>query len=559
MTKMKNIIYVSLLIVAALTLGSCNKFLDEMPDNRATLDSPEKIQKLLVSAYANRSYARMCEIASDNCDDLGPNNPHGNLLLYANSYWMDMNEADNDSNKNTWQQYYYTINVANTALQGIIDLGDGPELQAYKGEALLCRAYAHFCLTMLYCLPYHPEKSSQYHGIPYMEAPETKLNPHYERGNLKEVYEKIARDIEEGLPLVSDVVYSVPKYHFNEAAAYAFATRFYLNYMKWEKVVEYADKVLGADPSSALRDWEATAQLPYDYLPRTLDYIDPKHKFNLLLIPLYSACGDLFNAGWDGGARYAHNNRVSKTETFRAKRPMGGMFDSYKYNSSSQIYHCWPMDRESNTVNKVYMNKWTSQWEVANPVTGSGYSRCTFVTLTTNEVLLNRAEAYIHLKEYDKAAADLEIWNQSFCKVGQNGVVSLTRERINEVYGNSSSSAYIAEYTAEKPTSRKPINPHGFEIEAGEQEYMIQAALYCRRLDFLGEGLRWTDLKRYGIVVHRFDDTNYIDNGTTGFRVSATLDEKDLRRAFQLPQDVIAAGLEANPRNETSPNHPFCQ
>ena len=41
------IIFAALLAAAT----SCEKFLDTMPDNRAKIDSQEKIQKLLVSAY----------------------------------------------------------------------------------------------------------------------------------------------------------------------------------------------------------------------------------------------------------------------------------------------------------------------------------------------------------------------------------------------------------------------------------------------------------------------------------------------------------------------------
>lgn len=92
-----------LLGAGSLTLAACNDFLDELPDNRTELDTPDKINRLLVSAYPSRSFTRMCEIASDNCDDMGANNPNTSLLLEHNSYWMDMNEAENDSNKNTWQ------------------------------------------------------------------------------------------------------------------------------------------------------------------------------------------------------------------------------------------------------------------------------------------------------------------------------------------------------------------------------------------------------------------------------------------------------------------------
>ncbi len=128
-----------------------------------------------------------------------------------------------------------------------------------------------------------------------MEAPETTLNPVYHRDNLKEVYEKKSTGTSrEALPLVSDANYAVPKYHFNRSAAYAFATRFNLYYLKWEKVVEYASEVLGSAPSTVMRDWAAVKQLAWDGSVRTLDYISVGHSFNLLMIPMVTGNGSLF-------------------------------------------------------------------------------------------------------------------------------------------------------------------------------------------------------------------------------------------------------------------------
>ena len=177
-----------------------------------------------------------------------------------------------------------------------------------------------------------------------MEAPETTLNPVYHRDNLKEVYEKIDRDIEEALPLVSDVNYAVPKYHFNRSAAYAFATRFNLYYLKWEKVVEYASEVLGSAPSTVMRDWAAVKQLAWDGSVRTLDYISVGHSFNLLMIPMVTGNGSLFNAWSNSGARFTHNYRVAKRETYRAKRPMGGPWDRWKDNCIEKVYQHPPFD-----------------------------------------------------------------------------------------------------------------------------------------------------------------------------------------------------------------------
>ena len=256
--------------------------------------------------------------------------------------------------------------------------------------------------------------------------------------------------------------------------------------------------------------------------------------------------------------RYAHTNRIAKMETVRAKRPMGGAYDTGKQDNTQYIYQMVPFYWADLITNKVYWPKWPSQWEVVDPVAGTGYGRSTMVALNANEVLLNRAEAYIQLKEYDKAAADLDAWNCSMYKVGSNGIRHLTRELIDEVYGDPSSSLYIKEYTREEPTSRKPIHPHGFTVEPGTQENMTQCLLFCKRIDSLEEGLRWMDLKRYGITIDRFDDSDYDDATTSGFEATVTLPYNDLRRAFQIPSESIKTGLEPNPRNNAEcPDHPF--
>ena len=538
----------------ATLFSACGEFLDELPDNRAELDSPEKIYKLLVSAYPDRTYVRMCEFSSDNVDDQGADDPNYWRILEQNAYWSDIVDADNESNSETWRSYYLSIEHANVALQAIEELGTPEELLPAKGEALLCRAYAHFCLTMLYCLPYHPEKASEYLGVPYITEPVTELNPDCERGTLEEDYERIAADIEEGLPLIDDNAYTVPKYHFNRSAAYAFASRFYLYYMKWSRVIECANEVLGSNPALVLRNWDDARSA--DWGDQALQYVDANNEFSLMLTTLFSSNGSIFNAWSSTGSRFTHTYRISKHETYRTKRPMGGAYDLYG-DKSLEMYRYSPYINDN--IEKIYMPKWPSQWQTIDMIPGVGYSRSTMVAFTTNETLLNRAEAYIHLKEYDAAVEDLDIWNNSYYTVGENDIVHLTRERINEVYGDPQSENYIAEYTSEAPTSRKPLHPHGFIVEPGEQENMIQCLLFCRRIETIADGLRWGDVKRYGIVVDRFDDINYVDSQTSGFRVAATLDEKDLRRAIQLPAEVITSGMEPNPRNADAPNHPFRQ
>ena len=57
-------------------------------------------------------------------------------------------------------------------------------------------------------------------------------------------------------------------------------------------------------------------------------------------------------------------------------------------------------------------------------------------------------------------------------------------------------------------------------------------------------GLRWFDIKRYGITIYRRKLASYNTLGS----VTDELHARDPRCAMQLPMDVVAAGLTPNPR-----------
>ena len=86
----------------SLTVSSCNDFLDEMPDNRTELDTPEKITKLLVTAYPTTSWNLLAEFSSDNTDDNGPKYQIFDRLSREIYEWKDTKETGNDSPVTYW-------------------------------------------------------------------------------------------------------------------------------------------------------------------------------------------------------------------------------------------------------------------------------------------------------------------------------------------------------------------------------------------------------------------------------------------------------------------------
>ncbi len=92
---------------------------------------------------------------------------------------------------------------------------------------------------------------------------------------------------------------------------------------------------------------------------------------------------------------------------------------------------------------------------------------------------------------------------------------------------------------------KKHLNPSfAIDEEGSMQESMLQCVLAMRRIETLHDGLRWFDIKRYGIEIpRRVCNVEGEPDHITDF-----LTKDDLRRVYQIPQDVRDAGFQANPR-----------
>ena len=542
-----------------LGLVSCDKFLDTMPDNRAEVNSASKIRALLSSGYPANTYLTFNEYMSDNVDNLGDDNPGTNRFMDQIYTWSDVTEETNDSPTNFWGESYLCIAHANQALDAIYDLTGTSSIAeadaivaagygAEMAEALLIRAYNHFMLVNEFCLNYNTQTSSKDLGIPYMEEVELELNPKYERGTVAEVYEKIQRDLELGLKYVSDGYYQVPKYHFNTRAAWAFAARFYLYSEQWDKAVEAATKCVGSEPSSSLRDWQSIGKLERDWDVRSYEFVKSKYAANLLMLTSYSSFGYYFC--YPGITKYSHNSYLSFTEVGYAKNVWGN--EQTGWRNVSDWYYMSPEWYNGATFDCIAYFKIPYMFEYTDPVARIGYAHAVCPAFTTDEALLNRAEANVMLHNYDAATADINTYIKSVIKPTYFKK-DLTTEDIVAFY------SAIENGTWDKPTIKKKLNP-AFNIGAdkGIQESMIQCVLGLKRMDQMAQGLRWFDVKRYGIEIWRRTlqpdpKAGQYDAAFKPYRLDDVLTVDDPRRAMQIPQDVVSAGFKPNPRSTDKP------
>ena len=533
--KIKNIIYKgSLMLASVAILASCSDQLDTLPDNRTTLDTPKKIAGLLVTAYPDRTPTLFNEWMSDNTDYMGAQNSQGNRGGDQYFFWQEQTEGGNDSPEQVWMLYYEGVYKANEALAAIEDQG-GPKndiLRNSKGEALLIRAYDHFILANEFCRPYNGKTSTKDAGLYYATgiADFSAAAEQSNRGTVADVYEKIAADIEAGIPLLNDT-YEVPKYHFNKQAAYAFATRFYLYYEKWEKAKEYADKLLGSNPAASLRDYRALQAMPLSKSEQAVKiaeaYCSASADCNLLVQTSVSNAG-MALAPWLISKRYTLTNYLAETELFQSNNIWG--------TSSNLIWK--PFTVNSGESNFALLMKLPREFEIRNTTTGSGYLRTLNVDFTMDEALLNRAEAEIMLGQNDAACADMTIWMKNFF----NTNVTLTPTSV-QTYFKTVPYAY-ADAAKMVPSFKKHISPRfTIDAEGSVQESLLQCLLNFRRIETVHQGMRWMDIRRYNIEIPR----RLIGANGKPSKNLDWLEKDDPRQVVQIPQSIREAGVAGNP------------
>lgn len=492
---MRTFVRIMIIFSVGIALSACEKYLETAPDQRAVLDSPEKVSELLTSAYPQANYFPFAEAMSDNVGDKGAG--VGVLTFMNLDPWTfsDVRSRSQDTPDYYWYACYRAIAAANRALKHISTVHDPDNYSSQKGEALVARAYAHFMLVTFFANVYDPNTAATDPGIPYVTEPEENLLVKYERKTVAYVYQQIENDLMEGLPLLQDARYKSPKYHFTRSAAHAFAARFYLFRRSYDEVVEHASQVVpNGDFNGFLRPINKPEYRAMEYFNKQADYTAADNPANILLVEAVSQWGGTFPS-----LRYGLTNEIL-VDLFFSGNPTGGEYAYMLYG-----------DETSYNIPK-FKGHFVQSGVNAN--FGLMYNMVPL--FSAEEVLLNRAEALAMQGSYEDAIADLNVFAQAKVFFSQNNPVydpilhKITAGKLIEHYAN--------------PELRFCI---------------VQAVLDFKRMEYLFEGMRYLDILRHHIpVVHRSKDNTEV----------YTLAPNDPRRLLQLPSEVRMSGVESNPR-----------
>ncbi len=529
-------------------LSSCDA-LDEAPDNRTEITSPDRVQSLLTSAYPTTSPAVICELSGDNLldDNVVVTATHNAAMsrFHEEAYqWKNIEDyATNvpDTPYQIWEAYYQGIAVCNHAIAAMQEMSADPahdtSFAHSWGEAHVLRAYLHFVLVSMFAEAYKDEaRSSADKGIPYVTTPETTVHVDYSTSeylhSVKTTYDLIEKDLLEGIDLIDDAKYKVPAYHFNRNAANAFAARFYLFKRDYEKCLKYADAALGTTP--VLRNWRAINQ--NTIVSSVNDYNSEIQSWNFLIQSTHSYQWRML----DSNARFAINEGTTfkadgKTwhvpstlavTCFGSGPNWSGPLPAYSglvyVNIEGQQYGAW--------LFRLY-----EYFEFTDKIAGIGYIHQLYQPFNADETILCRAEAKLYLGDRAGAIQDLDKWTSSHL-VEKTLELADIRKRYNRSTKNND---YVSDlHPAEM----------GFEkVLTGDDLSILDCILHFRRVETVHEGHRWFDIKRYGIqIYHHYRGPNEDDIHTD----SLTWD--DPRRVLELPRNVIESGYPSNRTNSAA-------
>lgn len=486
------------LSILSLMLVGCNDFLSEVPDNRVNLDDLDKAAQLLTNGYPDASPA-FTEWMTDNVGYT-----YGVTLRQSHEeayIWEEISggPTEQDTPDYYWFGAYESIAHANEVLAVIDDLpinsdDDERRKDAIEAEALLIRAYCHFMLVNMFGEHYDNDANDNL-GVPYVKKPETIFIQQYERESVKKVYDEVEDDLLDGLEKVNDNYYNNSgKYHFTRNAALAFAVRFYLYKRDYQRSLQYANELLGSNPSQFVRDMTSqefqAAKSSIQGYPQL--YSSPDLPSNILLMRKFSLIQR---------TDFAHG--PVDTE-------YGDLFGSRPFPNSTDERENPAFVKGENGLLPV---RYESLFQRNSLNSNVGFPYHIALAFRGEEVLLSRAELYAIQNNVDACIADLQLFSDRRYS-GPDTEVSM--ERLRAFFGATNDPSFT------------------------DQSILINYVLFERQKEFILQGLRWYDIKRYELGV-----THLLADGVSTLR----LEREDRRKVLQIPESAIeVGGLEPNPR-----------
>jgi hypothetical protein len=462
--KLINKALLSLALTGSLLVSSCDSLLQVDPrqsiDADGALNTPDAMNAALNSVYSKlrsaRIYGRDLFAVSDALADLGQTTSNSGRLIGENN-----NQPG--SHFGTWQTAYAAINEANLILDGLsgVEGASAAQLARWEGEAKFLRGLYYFDLVKVYSyIPtaiFEPGVIGQ-GGIPVVTegviTSGVALSRQTPRSTINEVYAQIYKDLEDAkrlLPVGRGVQYG------SGAAASALLSRVALYRGDWAKAVEESTLALASNVGTVLsgsayvNGWRAPVN-PESMFEVRFALAEESIGVNESLQSTYTALLNLTNKNAQGGwGDFIPNATV---------RGVFGLTQLQIGNPATDNNN-WDVTRNTDVRAQLFTTGNTvrgagRQIENTKFMSKSGFAYADNVpVIRKSEMHLNRAEANFQLKNETAARTELNAFK------ALRGLPAVT------LSGNA----------------------------------LLEEILLERMKEFIGEGQRFFDLKRYGRAI----------------------------------------------------------
>lgn len=481
--KLINKAFLSLALIGSLLVSSCDSLLQVDPrqsiDANGALTTPDAMNAALNSVYAKlrstRNYGRDLFALSDALADVGQTTSNSGRLIGENN-----NQPGSHFQAGFWQNSYYAINEANLILAALsgVEGASAAQLARWEGEAKFLRGLYYFDLVKVYSyIPtalYQPGVIDQ-GGIPLVTegiiTSGPALSRQSPRATIDEVYAQVYKDLEDAKRLLGagrGVQYG------SGAAASALLSRVALYRGDYAKVVTESGLALASSVGTVLsgaayvNGWRAPVN-PESMFEVRFALAEESIGVNESLQSSYTALLNLTNKNAQGGwGDFIPNASV---------RALFGLAQLQIGNPATDNNN-WDVTRNADVRAQLFTTGNTvrgagRQIENTKFMSKSGFAYADNVpVIRKSEMHLNRAEANYHLKNETAALTELNAFK------ALRGLPAVT------LAGNA----------------------------------LLEEILLERLKEFIGEGQRFFDLKRYGRAIVKttpavnlaFDDFKFL-------------------------------------------------
>ncbi len=445
-----------LIVVLLMLCGSliaCKDYLDVKPSNTlATIETVKDMQALL--DFFNKVNSDAPGTANGCSDDYYVTNDVFNARSeYDRNLYLWKAENIFEPYSNAWSSAYELVHLANEVLAAVskkeAGLPDKKAVAYIKAQALFHRARAFLGIVSIWAPAYDQNTAANTLGIPLrLDADFNKVST---RANLSDSYQQIISDLKVALPhLLTKDVSSV---RASKVATYGYLSRTYLQMADYPNAALYADSALQI----------SNTLLNFNTLSAAASFPIARQNVEVL---------------------------------FDSRAVAPGTASQSRALINPELYSLY----QSNDLRKVIFYKAS-----AGSFVFKGYyagAPSVFNGVGTDELLLNRAEAYTQLGKLDEAMADLNYLLVNRYKTGTF-----------VPYQNLSQSALLTLVKLE------------------------------RRKELAFRTLRWNDIKRWNLAGDGIELSRVV-NGET-----SVLPPNSLRYALAIPEDIVRlTGMPQNPR-----------